>query len=318
MSDLKTAEACLAETGEARNIYRADLTAVNLLQSRVHLYMQNWQLAADYADSVLVRQNTLVDLNSRQPYDGFLSEDSEEMIFSMGDNDIPNFFYYEYKSYRVSHELYDAYEEDDLRKTQWWWKRNTFIGSTKLVRGPGMTDDGDPEESDYYNRYYNVAWGGKKAPVSDKFCFRTAEAYLNKAEASAYLGQEDEARKWLNALRAKRYVSGSSYEVIGSGEELVKDIREERRKEFALEGFRWFDLRRYGVCEFYPESKELTHKYTYYADKTTMEEAHLFVLKANDPAYTLPIPQEVLDFNTGMPNNERPVREFSVITPNDN
>ena len=70
--------------------------------------------------------------------------------------------------------------------------------------------------------------------------------------------------------------------------------------------------------EFYPESKELTHKYTYYADKTTMEEAHLFVLKANDPAYTLPIPQEVLDFNTGMPNNERPVREFSVITPNDN
>ena len=123
---------------------------------------------------------------------------------------------------------------------------------------------------------------------------------MNKAEASAYLGQEDEARKWLNALRAKRYVSGSSYEVIGSGEELVKDIREERRKEFAL------------------ESKELTHKYTYYADKTTMEEAHLFVLKANDPAYTLPIPQEVLDFNTGMPNNERPVREFSVITPNDN
>ncbi len=121
---------------------------------------------------------------------------------------------------------------------------------------------------------------------------------MNKAEASAYLGQEDEARKWLNALRAKRYVSGSSYEVIGSGEELVKDIREERRKEFALEGFRWFDLRRYGVCEFYPESKELTHKYTYYADKTTMEEAHLFVLKANDPAYTLPIPQEVLDFNT--------------------
>ena len=318
LSDLKTAEACLAETGEARNIYRADLTAVNLLQSRVHLYMQNWQLAADYADSVLVRQNTLVDLNSRQPYDGFLSEDSEEMIFSMGDNDIPNFFYYEYKSYRVSHELYDAYEEDDLRKTQWWWKRNTFIGSTKLVRGPGMTDDGDPEESDYYNRYYNVTWGGKKAPVSDKFCFRTAEAYLNKAEASAYLGQEDEARKWLNALRAKRYVSGSSFEVIGSGEELVKDIREERRKEFALEGFRWFDLRRYGVCEFYPESKELTHKYTYYADKTTMEEAHLFVLKANDPAYTLPIPQEVLDFNTGMPNNERPVREFSVITPNDN
>ncbi len=92
LSDLKTAEACLAETGEARNIYRADLTAVNLLQSRVHLYMQNWQLAADYADSVLVRQNTLVDLNSRQPYDGFLSEDSEEMIFSMGDNDIPNFF----------------------------------------------------------------------------------------------------------------------------------------------------------------------------------------------------------------------------------
>lgn len=48
-----------------------------------------------------------------------------------------------------------------------------------------------------------------------------------------------------------------------------------------------------------------------------MLETHVFTLEANDAGYTLPIPQEVLDFNTGMINNERPWREHTVTTPKD-
>ncbi len=319
LADLEIAEECLSST-ESQSIYQADINAVNLLLSRVYLYMQNWTLAADYADKVLEANHYLIDLNGREPYDGFLSKDSKEVLFSMGGNDVPCFLKYDYQNFRVAHELYDAYADDDLRKSQWWWKRNTFIGYTKITFGTGVTGELNPEEdADYYNVEYNVGWSGQKCGISDKFLYRTAEAYLNKAEAAAYLNDEDEARAQLNALRKKRYASGSTHEETASGEELVKAIREERRKELALEGHRWFDLRRYGVCEKYPESKQLVHNYTYYASgsSTQMLETHVFTLQPHDAAYTLPIPREVLDFNTGMVNNERPWREHTVITPRD-
>lgn len=318
LADLKIAEECLSQTTFQR-IYQADINAVNLLYSRVYLYMQNWKLAADYADKVLKINDYLIDLNSREPYDGFLSKNSKEVLFSMGGNDIPCFLKYDYQNFRITHELYEAYDSDDLRKSQWWWKRNTFIGYTKTSYGPGVLGTLTPDEADYYNVSYNNGWDRQQCDVSDKFLYRTAEAYLNKAEAAAYLNDEEEARSRLNDLRKKRYIQGSNYEVTASGEDLVKAIREERRKELALEGHRWFDLRRYSVCEKYPESKQLVHNYTYYVASYSpdMIETRVFTLLPDDAAYTLPIPQEVLDFNTGMKNNERPWREYIVTTPKD-
>jgi hypothetical protein len=178
------------------------------------------------------------------------------------------------------------------------------------------TADADPSEEDYYERKFYRAAANKKAPVSDRFLFRVAEAYLNKAEAELYLGNDGIARKALNDLCAKRYDKENPYTYDCSGEALAKAIREERRLELALEGHRWFDLRRYSVCEKYPESKQIVHDYTYYEDDTEMKERHRFVLEAFDKAYTLPIPQEVIQFNTGMPNNDRPVREHTVVSIN--
>ena len=67
------------------------------------------------------------------------------------------------------------------------------------------------------------------------------------------------------------------------------------------------------MCEVYPDSKKIIHDYTYYGGSTEMKERHRFVLEEFDAAYTLPIPQEVIEFNTGMPNNERPVRNYTVV-----
>ena len=81
--------------------------------------------------------------------------------------------------------------------------------------------------------------------------------------------------------------------ITESGESLVTLIRAERQRELCLEGHRWFDLRRYTVCEKYPYSKTITHYY---------------VLQKNDPAYTLALPQEVRDFQNSLGPNNRPVR----------
>lgn len=309
LADLAVAEQMLSQTGKPASIYHADINAVNLLKSRVYLYMQNWEQAADYAQRVIDAKPDLTDYNTLQTAP--LSKASVETIFSMGGNSVPCSMCNIYQCFRVSHDLYNAYDDDDLRKTKCWWTYGNFVGYTKIAGS--STDQTSTTESSYYQNHYYYGLQGNLAEVSDRFLFRTADAYLMKAEAEAYLGNESEARQLLNTLRQHRYKTGSSYEVTATGRDLVEAIRNERRLEFALEGSRWFDLRRYSVCDHYPESKQIAHTYTTYSRRFRPGETRQYVLQANDPAYTLPIPTEVIEFNTGMTNNERPERTYTVV-----
>ena len=86
LEDLKVARECLKQTPVKNHPYRADIVAAHLLTSRVHLYMQDWQNAWNYADSVMCRKNELEDLNAWEldKTSNFLSRSSVETIFSMG------------------------------------------------------------------------------------------------------------------------------------------------------------------------------------------------------------------------------------------
>ena len=311
LADLTIAESELKQLKTPKvSIYRADSTACHLLQSRVYLYMQQWDKASLYAKKVLAAHPALTDLNTASGK--FLVKDNVENIFSMGGNDVHRIFNYICQSYSVSRELYDAYTSSDLRKSQWYWKKGLFVGPVRVALN-NLYYSYDASSGDYYERAYSEK--GKQEEVSGQFLMRSAEAYLNEAEAEAYMGNEDEARRMLNLLRGNRFSSSANSTVTASGAELITAIRNERRRELALEGHRWFDLRRYMVCSVQPESQPITHEWTYYSDHTsvTVTERHRFVLEVNDDAYTLPIPQEVLNFNTGMPNNVRPWREYTVV-----
>jgi len=320
LADLRQAEGDLAQTAAPKSFYRADSTAVHFLMSRVYLFMQDWEQAARYADKVLAVRSGLVDMNKLLEEEAFLTKTSVENLFSMGGScsEICCNLMNEPQSFRVSHDLYNAYGEDDLRKSKWWWKHGDFVGYTKIAKFKAYEGYDDPSDAHYYFYNYNYSWNGRQTDVSDKFLFRTAEAYLLKAEAEAYRGNEAEARAALNKLRRNRYKIDADYEVTASGEALVKTIREERFRELALEGARWFDLRRYSVCGKYPESKRIVHEYTYYTGTGNgeMTRRHRYVLEENDPAYTLAIPNEVLDYNVGMPNNERPIRTYVEVPIN--
>lgn len=305
--DLLAAEKYFEGLDEPVSIYRAGLTATNLLQSRVYLYMQDWANARDYAAKALAHNNRLLDLNT---YGGaLLTKGSPEIIFSMGGNCLPLNFSYTLDGVRVSYDLYDAYDEqDDIRRERYIYKDNDFLAYGKMAANPSARDQS-------YDQLYYWYYNGKRAEISDNFAMRTAEAYLNHAEACAYLGEEATARTSLDNLRRTRFVTGSDYRVGLSGEALVKEIREERRRELALEGHRWFDLRRYQVCEKYPESrpiKRVDYIYTQNSPYTLIEKRE-YTLEAFDAAYTLNIPQEVIEFNTGMENNPRPVRNFEIL-----
>lgn len=302
--DLSTAEVYL-EGVTRKSIYRADITAVNLLQSRVYLYMQNWGKATYYADQVMKRQPNLIDLNSFATSNSFLSATSAETIFSMGGSsiliDLDPFAYQMWpfmktQTFDISDDLFATYADDDLRKTVFVSKKSGIgTGYTKLNK--------------------NISGPGSKCEVSDKFLFRTAEAYLNKAEALCYTGDEDGARIVLNEFRSSR-MKGNKSEVSETGEKLANIIRDERRREFCLEGHRWFDLRRYQVCEKYPFTKTIRNSFTLFNNQPFKPiETRIYELKENDPAYTLPIPWEVLNYNTSMQNNDRDKRDaIEIIT----
>ena len=72
--------------------------------------------------------------------------------------------------------------------------------------------------------------------------YRIGEQYLIAAEA-AYFNNGDEvnARKYLNALRVARGLTAT----LATGTALLTEIKNERQRELAFEGFRLFDLKRW-------------------------------------------------------------------------
>ena len=74
--------------------------------------------------------------------------------------------------------------------------------------------------------------------------FRYTEAVLNYVEASIELGQEDEARTWLNKIRFRAGMPA----VTLTGDALKNEYRNERRVEMVFEEQRYHDARRWMIA----------------------------------------------------------------------
>lgn len=292
VSDLLKAEEYFTMSPQIaeHRLYRGSIEAVELMLSRVYLYMQEWELAEQKADAVIQSKLVrLASLNMLAENTDFLTETNPELIFSQGSNSLAtnDIFTGRPGDFCVSMELRSMYTEQDRRAASFFTiaSNDSIALSTKYKRGT------------------------YRARVSDVFAMRLSEAYLNKAEACAMQSEkEGMALSLLNTLRSNRiddYIS-QTY----SGEELVKQIRDERRKELCFEGHRWFDLRRYAVCEKYPFSKKILHVFNACGDNTAFLYTQTFCLNEGDYAYTFSIPKKVLEFDTvPMENNPRDERK---------
>jgi starch-binding outer membrane protein, SusD/RagB family len=98
----------------------------------------------------------------------------------------------------------------------------------------------------YINKFPSNVIGGFSNPNGSYFIsiVRSSEMGLIAAESFAKLGKEDSARIFLDVIRQRADVTALS--TIASGEPLLDSIYKERRKEFAFEGYRMFDLLRTG------------------------------------------------------------------------
>jgi len=206
---------------------RASKAAAEALKARVSLH--DYFLREDIAyleDAITYSTNVIenYDLELESDY-GFLFEDgsNQETIFEIEFTEVEDnrlcFYYFPTdmsgrREIAPTEDLYDSYADDDVR-------RDVTIGV-----------DGDEL---YGNKYTDITTG-----TDNVYVFRLAEMYLIRAEAETLLeGDVDQIRSDINAIRER---AGLLETTISDYEVFKLEIETQRRKEFVLEGHRWFDL----------------------------------------------------------------------------
>ena len=215
LSDLDKAEQYLnVEEWELGKNYRFNTTSAQALRARTYLYMGRWSDALEASKDVLSVYNELEDMNNSTTLPN--SYKSKENIVALE---------------RFSSNLYTAVD----------MPASEFIS---LYRS------GDQRRTKYFKRVTSSTYSLLKGRNDEFSCsFRTAEFYLTAAEAAARLGHTTDAINYLTPLMTKR-LNASAYEattaLIGTmtEEELIQEILDERARELAFEGHRWYDLRR--------------------------------------------------------------------------
>ena len=215
LSDLDKAEQYLnVEEWELGKNYRFNTTSAQALRARTYLYMGRWSDALEASKDVLSVYNELEDMNNSTTLPN--SYKSKESIVALE---------------RFSSNLYTAVD----------MPASEFIS---LYRS------GDQRRTKYFKRVTSSTYSLLKGRSDEFSCsFRTAEFYLTAAEAAARLGYTTDAINYLTPLMTKR-LNASAYEtttaLIGTmtEEELIQEILDERARELAFEGHRWYDLRR--------------------------------------------------------------------------
>lgn len=300
-NDLTLSEEYLAKATPATSIYHPSLAAAYIVHSRVALYMQQWSEASRLANLALELNSSLLDMCNWSPTQYPLSSENPEVIFSNGASTFGNRIYSHPQRKNSSYQSYSP----------------EFAVSPNLV---ALFDDADGRKVGYITNKDDISnhqWSVHKIDnstanlnqlktVSDVFAIRTAEAYLNLAEAEAQQGNESKACDLLHQLRSKRISGTEKLSLTGSS--LMQFIREERERELCFEGHRWFDLRRYMVDTKYPFQKVIEHTFGEYIVVNydhMLGTLRYYRLEPSINAYTLSIPFSVREFQSSIGNNAR-------------
>jgi len=164
--------------------------------------------------------------------------------------------------YYGSQQLYDIYDANDVR------------------RSFNFMDDG--------TGFIVTKWPATQAdPAIDAKVFRVEEMVLIKAEAHARANQLVDAANAINDLRANR-IAGHTPITYTDQTAAIADVMDERRRELAFEGFRFFDLKRTGQGVSRDASDCVTTECN---------------LSAGANQFLLPIPQQEIDANPNVEQN---------------
>lgn len=245
LSDIDDAKNLLNQDTQVTGLnYRFSKAAIYALEARVRLYRNEWQKALDAVNIALSYRNELIDLNT--------------------DSTLPN----KYDTVESVMALEDVFTNS--------LKVSTYV-SPELIAAFDQTNDlRFPLYFEASGSRFQFEKGGEQ---EQKCTFRTSELYLIKAEAELRLNNFSDSKTTLLPLLQKRYTP-TAYTQLSTDINTMSDqdftifLFEERKRELAVEGHRWFDLRRMN-------QKQIIHQV----------EGQDYTLIENDPRYTLPYPR---------------------------
>ena len=290
--DLLEAERLMAadytRSGVSDKKAAATLPAIQALLSRVYLYNQNWQGAADYATKVINNEAFKLWTADEYPSVWGAATGGSEVIFEVYGNKSNAYDeYWEgpshmtnplgYADCAASKSLTSLFEEGDVRGT---------TGVRGADDGAAMFCTDKDEESGgelWTMKYYGKGLGDATSTpdVNNVIVLRLSEMYLNRAEALVNGANVSGATALgdLNAIRANRGVAPLN--AAGAAA-----VALERRLELNFEGHYWFDLARTASGEVvYSDSRRPAN------------------LDASSKFWALPIPKREYDVNENLSKN---------------
>jgi hypothetical protein len=299
LSDIAQAKTLLATIAGAQGSNNFNIDAVTALEARVRLNMQDWAGAKTAADAVIATGKYPL-INTQAAFTSYWytdtkQEDIMQLFASKTETPNTNSIYLGFRSndntYRPdfvpSQWVIDKYAANDIRKATYFVAKpvnfTTGTGTMTLVnKYPGNPALFTAATTNYAH-----------AP---KF-LRIAEMYLISAEAGARSGNatlDADALIKLNALRAAR---GLTTPLIATGNGLFAEVKDERFRELAFEGFRLWDLKRWheGFTRSAPQN---TNFLTVGTGFTTLS------IPANHPKFQWGLPSNDVTINPNLTQNQ--------------
>lgn len=258
IDDLKAAAPLLPDV--AITLFRPSKAAVYALLAKVHLNMGDYLNAEYYATESLKIKSTLIDFNT-------LSQDQNYTfpLYGSGNSEVLfmcnmlNIAVVTTTRFNASPELLELYKDGDLRKKIFY---RTEPDSRVLFKG---------------------SYAGLLAFFTG---LAVDEVYLIRSECHLRNGQIQNSLDDLNYLLKNRYDRNHYNQVTTTDFTLLMNlIIDERRKELALRGVRWEDLRRF-------------NKETQFAKTITRNlNGTIYKLHPQDLRYIWPIPQNAIEIS---------------------
>jgi len=289
--DIKAAKMLLPNN--LTDINRANVAAAEGLHARIALYSEDWVSAEMYATNYINTPGLSLsdattfggiwtDANNAEQAFRIVRTPSMARLGNLYRNTSANASNIGTVVWTVANKLYDSFDASDIRRSA-YFVVDPILQSLNRPNAarPGLI----------IRKYAGGAFGSSSENSVNGKVMRTAEMYLIRAEARAEqnkLNGANSAESDLNALRANR-IPGYVNVTLLSKAEAIDQILNERFKELAFEGHRFWDLKRRGL----PVTRLA-------ADAPTVAAQSL---PANSFKFALPIPANELLANRAMVQN---------------
>lgn len=273
------------------NIGRARKDAIHALLADVYLWNSEYDKCISYCNLIIDSKKYFM-IPGSQWYSNYYPGNSFEAIFEfqhdqglLQSNNIYRFTYIDRRF------IASQYANDLL---------------SGLITGDIVRSDGSYRETDFIIWKYagTIGDGRSSRPSSEQnscnwIVYRLADILLMKAEALGQLEQYDEAIALVNQVRQRVYLGAVEPSKTRNG---VEDfILEERAKELAFEGKRWFDLLRMGRRNNYERKADLIDRIVQFVPSF---QRPVYIAKLSDPyGWYFPIYYKEIEANKNLVQN---------------